>query len=56
MSHTPTLARRAPLLGAGLVGLTGVLLVLVFLSLTQGSRDIPVTDAMRALLSLHSDG
>lgn len=50
-SSTST-ARRAPLLAAGLVGLLGVLALLVFVSLTQGSRDIAFADALRALVTL----
>ena len=56
MTSTHSMTRRAPLLGAGLAGLAGLLLVLVFLSLTQGSRDIAVSDALRALFTLQGDG
>jgi iron complex transport system permease protein len=51
-----TAVRRAPLQLAGLAGLAALLLLLVFFSLTQGSRDVAVGDAVRALLSMQGDG
>jgi len=50
----PDRFRRSPLLGAGLALLGGGLLLVAFLSVTQGSRDIGLGDVLRALGGLGS--
>ena len=52
----PPTTSRAPALSAGLLGLLGLVVVLAFVSLTQGSRDIAFADAMHALLTLQGGG
>ncbi|MFC0527477.1 FecCD family ABC transporter permease [Phytohabitans kaempferiae] len=49
-------ARRAIALGPGLAVLCGVLAVVAFLSVTQGSRSIGLGEVLRALGSLDNDG
>ncbi|WP_173067721.1 FecCD family ABC transporter permease [Phytohabitans houttuyneae] len=52
----PRRARRALALGPGLAVLCAVLAVVAFLSVTQGSRSIGLSDVLRALGSLDNDG
>ncbi|MEU4423592.1 iron ABC transporter permease [Actinoplanes sp. NPDC024001] len=48
--------RRAVALGPGLVVLGAVLAVVAFLSITQGSRSIGLSEVLRALGSMDNDG
>lgn len=56
-SRTPTRAvRRAVALGPGLAVLLAVLAVVAFLSVTMGSRSLGLSEVLRALGSLGTDG
>lgn len=56
MRGTVQLSRRAPILGSGLVVLGGALVLVAFLSVTMGSRDIGLAEVLRALGGLGADG
>ncbi|GAA1899528.1 FecCD family ABC transporter permease [Asanoa iriomotensis] len=53
---TTRTARRASALGPGLVALCGVLALVAFLSVTQGSRDIGLSEVLHALRTFDDDG
>ncbi|MEV4539401.1 iron ABC transporter permease [Asanoa sp. NPDC049518] len=53
---TTRVARRASALGPGLVALCAVLAAVAFLSVTQGSRDIGLSEVLHALRSFDDDG
>ncbi|GIF46408.1 iron complex transport system permease protein [Asanoa ferruginea] len=55
-ARPPATARRAAALGPGLVALCGVLAVVAFLSVTLGSRDIGLSEVLRALGNWTDDG
>jgi iron complex transport system permease protein len=56
MSGGGHLSRRAPVLGSGLAVLGVVLVLVAFLSVTMGSREIGLSEVLRALGGLGADG
>jgi iron complex transport system permease protein len=56
MRGTLHLSRRAPILGSGLAVLGAGVVLVAFLSVTMGSRDIGPAEVLRALGSLGADG
>lgn len=56
MATTTSLSRRAPALGSGLVVLGVLLALTAFLSITMGSREIGLSEVLRALGGLGTDG
>jgi iron complex transport system permease protein len=56
MISSTTTARRASALGPGLAALCLLLAVVAFLSVTQGSRSIGLSEVLRALGSMDNDG
>ncbi|WP_238008430.1 iron ABC transporter permease [Dactylosporangium sp. AC04546] len=56
MNRTAQSVRRGATLGPGLAVLCAVLAVVAFLSVTQGSRDISLSEVMHALTGMDDDG
>ncbi|GAA2399495.1 iron ABC transporter permease [Catellatospora methionotrophica] len=56
MSSSTVRARRALALGPGLAALGAILALVAFASITLGSRDIGLSDVLRALFGLDGDG